>query len=205
LVPTLLIFAKAPVAGQAKTRLIPLLGAEGAAKLAHRMLLTTCAEAEASGLPVELWVSPQPSAPEWQGLLPPVSSIHDQGPGNLGDRLARATQRVIARGDAAILIGTDCPGLDRERLRAAADAVEHCDAFIHPTEDGGYALLALRRFSPELFLGIPWSTASVFTATLHKLDELGWSYKVGCTLRDIDEPRDVVECLPSDPDRGGVS
>lgn len=201
MVPTLLIFAKAPVAGQAKTRLIPLLGAEGAAKLAHQMLLTTCAEAEASGLAVELCVSPQPSAPEWAGLLPQVSSIQGQGPGDLGDRLGRAARRVIERGDAAILIGTDCPGLDRERLRAAAEALQGSDAFIHPTEDGGYALLGLRRFSPELFSEIPWSTAAVGAETLHRLDALGWSYKVGCTLRDIDEPRDVLECLQSNPER----
>jgi glycosyltransferase A (GT-A) superfamily protein (DUF2064 family) len=77
-------------------------------------------------------------------------------------------------------------------LRAAALALEECDAFVHPTEDGGYALLGLRRFDPSLFGGIAWSTDRVAAATIARIEALGWSLRVGETLRDVDEPADLA-------------
>lgn len=189
--PRILLFAKAPVPGFAKTRLIPLLGAEGAAEFARRMFETACREALASGLEVEIVVTPPPSDPAWSGLLPAGIKATDQGGGDLGERLARATERAIAGGDSAILIGTDCPSLGRDRLAVAAASLSRCDAFIHPAQDGGYALLALRRHSERLFSGIPWSGPKVYAATLDRLNALGWSHESGEVLRDIDEPADL--------------
>jgi hypothetical protein len=114
----------------------------------------------------------------------------DQGGGDLGERLARAAKRVIDAGEHAILIGSDCPELDRHRLSAASAALADTDAFLHPAADGGYALLALRRFSPELFTSIAWSTDAVARQTLERIQALGWSLALGETLRDIDEPAD---------------
>ncbi|MEO7105314.1 MAG: DUF2064 domain-containing protein, partial [Rhodoferax sp.] len=92
----LVIFAKAPVAGAVKTRLIPALGAQGAAALAQRMLLHTLQQALASGAgPVELCMSPAPDAPAWTGIdLPEGIERSDQGEGDLGERMARAVHRV---------------------------------------------------------------------------------------------------------------
>jgi uncharacterized protein len=187
----IVIFAKAPVAGKVKTRLIPALGAEGAAKLAREMLERTVEEAVASGLAVELCADPEPEHADWLTHKPelPASS---QGEGDLGERLARAARRVIHGGEAVILIGTDSPNLDRDRLREAAEHLERYETVIHPTADGGYALLGLRRFDPSLFTGIAWSTPSVTETTIERIRALGWSLHIGETLRDIDEPADLL-------------
>jgi uncharacterized protein len=98
---------------------------------------------------------------------------------------------VILVGEAILLIGTDCPALDRHRLRAAAEALLSHDAIIHPTLDGGYALLGLRRFDPSLFAHIGWSGPDVAADTIARIETLGWTLHVGETLRDIDEPEDL--------------
>jgi len=187
------IFAKAPVPGSVKTRLIPALGEIGAARLAHQMLLATIAEAEGAHLAIpELCATPHPYDPEWQPFLPKAEIRYtDQGEGDLGERLARAAKRVTLLGEAILLIGTDCPALDRRRLRAAAEALLSHDAIIHPTEDGGYALLGLRRFDPSLFAGIGWSGHDVAADTIARIEALGWTLHIGETLRDIDEPEDL--------------
>lgn len=189
----IVIFAKAPVPGKAKTRLIPALGAEGAAQLARTMLFETVAHCVAAGLTEpELCASPLPDDPEWRGLLPGGVRLSDQGKGDLGERLARAAERVIATGEQVLLIGTDCPALSAERLGAAAERLVIHDAMIHPAEDGGYVLLGLRRYDPMLFSGIAWSTGTVAADTIARIEALGWSLFVGETLRDIDEPADLA-------------
>ena len=190
----IVIFAKAPLPGRVKTRLIPALGEAGAARLAHRMLLATAAEAVAANLSIpELCADPHPLDPEWEGLLPPQQlRFTAQGEGDLGERLARAAKRVILLGEAVLLIGADCPGLDRRRLREAAAALQDHDAILHPASDGGYALLGLRKFDLSLFESIAWSTPSVAEATIARIDALGWSLHLGETLRDVDVPADLA-------------
>lgn len=184
----IVVFAKEPVAGRVKTRLIPALGAEGAAGLAREMLAHTLDEARATGLEVELCGDPDPTG--WNEPPPPVH-LTAQGAGDLGARLARAAARTLGEGDRVLLIGTDCPGLDRRRLRAAAAALDAHDAVIHPALDGGYALLGLRRFDPSLFARMAWSTAKVAGQTIARVRALGWSLQVLETLHDIDEPADL--------------
>lgn len=186
-VTRIVIFAKEPVPGRVKTRLIPALGPDGAARLAAQMLSDTVNEALATGWEVELRGEPDPA--DWyEG--PPVR-LRAQGEGGLGARLEQATRQTLDETSAILLIGTDCPELDRSRLAAAAAALGPYDAVIHPAEDGGYALLGLKRFSPTLFDEIPWSTAAVFDETRARVEALGWSLHVGDTLRDIDEPEDL--------------
>ena len=187
----IVIFAKAPVPGKVKTRLIPALGADGAAKLAAEMLAHTIAEALASGLAVELCGEPDPAG--WYSG-PPLH-LTAQGGGDLGPRLHQAAERVLAE-EPVLLIGADCPALDRHHLRAAGEALERHDAVIHPAEDGGYVLLGLRRFDPSLFEGIAWSTNSVAKETSARLATLGWSKNVRETLTDVDEPADLNSLSP---------
>ena len=187
-------FAKAPLAGKVKTRLIPAVGADGAAALARGMLLETWAEMLAvPGVEAELCVEPDAKQPEWLGLLPPGSDgrLSAQGSGDLGERLARVAERVTRGGERVILIGTDCPELDRVRLARACGKLERHDAVIHPALDGGYALLGLTQFDASLFEGVAWSTATVAADTIARIGALGWSLHVGDTLRDIDEPADL--------------
>jgi rSAM/selenodomain-associated transferase 1 len=190
----IVIFAKAPVPGAAKTRLIPALGAEGAARLAAEMLAQTLAAAVAAdvGEP-ELCATPRPGSPEWEPFRPTNMRMTDQGTGDLGERLARAAERVLSAHERVLLIGSDCPELDADRLRTAAAHLETHDAVIHPARDGGYALLGLKRFDPLLFSDIAWSTGSVAATTIARIRALGWSLHIGETLRDVDEPEDLGE------------
>lgn len=195
----ILVFAKAPLPGQVKTRLVPALGAEGAADLARAMLLDTWrVAASVPAADVELWAEPAPDHPDWKSLLPPsAATLRSQGAGDLGARLARAAEAIVAEGDRVVLIGTDCPGLTKRRLDSACRELESHDAVIHPTFDGGYALLGLLRFHPSLFEGIEWSGPCVAADTITRIDALGWTLYLGETLRDIDEPEDLAHLRQS--------
>lgn len=190
----ILIFAKAPVPGKVKTRLIPALGEEGAARIAHEMLIDTVAEAVAAGLgPPELCGDPDPTNQAWDGLRPGgYLRLSAQGEGDLGTRLEQAAQRTLLGGEKVLLIGTDCPGLDAERLAEAARRLDDHEAIIYPAEDGGYVLLGLARHDPSIFSGIVWSGATVAVDTIARIRALGWSIHIGETLRDIDEPADLI-------------
>ncbi len=194
----IVIFAKAPLPGRVKTRLIPALGEVGAARLARRMLDLTVRHALAAAVgPVELCMSPAPGTAEWGGIpLPGGIETSDQGEGDLGGRMARAARRAIENGEAVLLIGTDCPDLTGERLRGAAARLAGHDAVLHPAADGGYPLLGLRAFAASLFQDMPWSTPAVAALTLERLAALGWRVWLGETLRDIDEPADLDRCGP---------
>ncbi len=188
----ILVFAKAPVAGKVKTRLIPALGAEGAAQLASQMLERTLTEAAAANVgTVELCADPAPDDVAWQRLGNGADSVSAQGEGDLGERLARAARRGLKGGQKVLLIGTDCPDLDRERLRAAALRLDDHDAVIYPAADGGYVLLGLGRYDSSLFAEIAWSTPIVAKETIDRIRDLGWSLHVGETLHDVDEPADL--------------
>jgi hypothetical protein len=199
--PRLVVFAKAPLAGLAKTRLIPALGAEGAARLARCMLDHALAQAmQAQVGPVELCMSPGPEDAAWQGAeLPEGVLCTEQGEGDLGERMARAVHRVTTKpqGRPILLMGTDCPGLTAEIIRDAAAQLEQHDAVLVPVADGGYVLLGLRADCPEIFRDMAWSTPVVAAETLRRLAALGLSVWLGPTLHDIDEPADRIH-LPSE-------
>jgi rSAM/selenodomain-associated transferase 1 len=189
----IIIFAKAPRPGFAKTRLIPAIGAEGAAELAQQMLLHTLHEAVAADIgSVELCVTPSIHDAAWNGIrLPTGIEISDQGEGDLGARLSRASERALAHGGSALLVGTDCVEISADLLREASKSLLEHEAIIHCTADGGYALLGIRQFNPFLFGNMPWSTDAVASTTLGRLGQLGWSVHVGQMLHDVDEPQDL--------------
>lgn len=198
--PQIILFAKCPQPGQVKTRLIPALGAQGAATLAQRMLIHTLGEALQAGLGgVELCVSPAPSDPAWQSVIPPALCDgvrwQDQGEGDLGERLARAAARLSAAAQGMLFIGSDCPALNADILRQAAAQLDTHDAVLIPSTDGGYVLLGLRHGHASLFTDIAWSTARVAETTRERLRALGWHWAELPALRDVDEPADLT-CLP---------
>jgi rSAM/selenodomain-associated transferase 1 len=183
----------------AKTRLIPELGAIGAAALARRMLDHMLSNAYAAAIgPVELCATPALDDAAWRDVALPTGVVcSTQGDGTLGDRLARHARRVLENDESLLLVGTDCVELDAITLRAAARALEQYDCVLHPTLDGGYALLGLRQYHESLFTDIAWSTASVAATTIERIERLGWSLHRAALLHDIDEPTDLQH-LPGD-------
>jgi rSAM/selenodomain-associated transferase 1 len=194
----LIVFAKAPVAGQAKTRLIPALGAEGAAALAERLLVHTLAQAAAAGFDaLELCAAPDTAHPALQrAAAAQGATLAAQGEGDLGARMDRALNRALAVHERALLIGTDAPALDAPALRAAARALVGHDAVFVPALDGGYALVGLTRPAPTLFAGIAWSTPSVMAATRERARAAGLRWAEQPAVADIDEPADLIH-LPA--------
>lgn len=189
-----IVFAKAPQAGLAKTRLMPALGPEGAARLAERLLAAAVSQACEAGLgPVELCTTPDASHPVFATLAGGGAvALTEQGHGDLGQRMARAFERVLAAHDRALLIGTDAPALDAAYLRAAAAALSDADAVFGPAADGGYALVGLRRPAPQLFSGMRWSHDRVMAHTRERLAASGLRHVELPVLHDIDEPADLI-------------
>ncbi|PPK53364.1 TIGR04282 family arsenosugar biosynthesis glycosyltransferase [Marinobacter persicus] len=195
----IIIIAKEPRPGFAKTRLMPALGARGAADLADRLLRHTFTQALAAKVgPVELCVAPDAETPYWQALVENASgnsgqpvALTQQIEGDLGTRMATAARRGLENGTPVMLIGTDCPTLDAGRLaRMAATLAEH-DACLCPVRDGGYSLLGLTRLDDALFQDIPWSTGQVASLTRQRLKQLGWCWQESELLMDVDEPADL--------------
>ena len=189
-----IVMAKAPVAGYAKTRLIPALGAEGAARLAQRLLRHAIAQALAADIgPVELCCAPDAQHAVFSDLAAEARvTLSEHGEGDLGTRMARALQRALLTHECAVLIGTDAPALDATYLRAAHDRLADHDAVLGPALDGGYTLIGLRRFEPSLFEAVPWSTPQVLAITRERLKAAGLRHAELAPLHDIDEPADLV-------------
>ncbi|WP_372886581.1 TIGR04282 family arsenosugar biosynthesis glycosyltransferase [Psychrobacter sp.] len=194
----IILFAKFPAQGMAKTRLQPALGIEGAAQMARKLLLHSIEQAIATGFTVELCVSPAPTDPCWQALnLLDSLQWSAQADGDLGLRMLTAIQQALARFEHVILIGTDCPSLTTIRIRQAAQQLETQDSVMIPAFDGGYVLFGFKQVAARLFSNIEWSTASVAKVTQQRLAELSWSVALLAPLPDIDEPEDLPY-LPED-------
>jgi rSAM/selenodomain-associated transferase 1 len=194
----LVVMAKAPHAGLAKTRLAPALGAAGAAKLAARMLDHALAQAlQAQVGPVELCVTPDRGDAAFDTLAARHAiALTAQGMGDLGARMQRALERGIRQQGQALVMGTDIPQLDAAVLRTAAAALDSHDAVIVPALDGGFVLLGLRRCPDGLLAGLAWSHAGVLAQTLQRLQAHRLTVLQLPALADIDTPDDLHH-LPS--------
>lgn len=194
----ILVFTKAPVAGEVKTRLIPMLGAQGAARL-HEQLARHCiTQASAAALcPVQLWCTPDTAHPFFIQCQKEFGvALHTQQGADLGARMAHALSTALNRVSYAVIIGTDCPDMTAHDLRAALDALQQgYDAVLGPAEDGGYVLLGLRRVALELFENIPWGTEQVLNITHARLKRLQWRCHELPARRDVDRPQDLEHPL----------
>ena len=186
----LLVFAKAPVAGQAKTRLAAQVG-DGPALAAYRALieatLSCAAAARDAGILAEvaLWCT-DPDAPalaelaERHGL-----ARHRQAAGDLGTRMSAAIAAALRTSPRVLLVGTDCPVLTPAYLAAASASLATHDAVLGPAEDGGYVLVGARR--PLAFDGVRWSTAHTRADTLAAFAAGGVSCALLPPLWDVDD------------------
>jgi rSAM/selenodomain-associated transferase 1 len=185
------ILAKAPIAGFAKTRLIPALGEAGAATLQARLTERAVATVMAAGTgPVTLWATPDQRHPSFAHLAARFTvALARQDNGDLGARMLAA---LAAADGPALVIGTDCPALTADHLRTAADVLRAgTDAVLIPAEDGGYVLIGARVPHPALFRTMHWSSAGVMEETRRRLIELGLSWREPATLWDVDVPDDL--------------
>lgn len=197
--PRLLLFTRYAQAGRCKTRLIPALGPQGAAKLHQRLTERMVGEAitlqneQVAGLAIHYHGAVEETMSAWLGPL----SFYPQPEGDLGQRMAAAFSTSFAEGaQAAILFGTDIPDLGSTILRQALTALENVAVVIGPTLDGGYYLIGLTASStaqalPLLFADIPWSTSRVLATTLDRLRHARLTFSLLPELRDIDTPEDL--------------
>jgi rSAM/selenodomain-associated transferase 1 len=190
--PAIGLMAKAPRAGLAKTRLIPALGAEGAAALARAFIADSAALARSAGVAVRVLAAPAEATGELAALtdLPALA----QGEGDLGARIAAAFATLFAQGfGPVLLIGADSPTLPPAHLHTAlALAATRPEAVVlGPAADGGYWCVGLSRAVPGLFEAIAWSTASVLAETERRAGEVGLAVVRAPAWHDVDEPADL--------------
>ncbi len=182
------VFAKPPVPGKVKTRLIPLLGGEGAALVAAAMLrvawqkMTSCPRVR----PVLAAAEPGDF-----GIDLTSRDVWLQGDGDLGMRMERILQRGLQEAAAAVAVGADIPFLSCEHIQSAIRALGDHDAVIGPCEDGGFYLLAVRRCPSGLLANLPWSSPDTARATRSRLEQNGFAVAVIDSLFDVDTPEDL--------------
>ncbi len=190
-----MIFAKAPVENQVKTRLVPDIGATKALTLYQAMLDQIVATIVTSQLcSVCLYCTPDSNHSAFNELSRkyPVTLKNQQGI-DLGERMCHAAATSLNTHNSVVIVGTDCLQLTESLLGhvLAGLSKNSCDAIISPAHDGGYVLLGLNRVEPELFAGIEWGTNKVMQQTRNALDRMGWDWQETQTLRDVDTYDDL--------------
>lgn len=194
---SLVLFTRLPRPGQAKTRLIPALGAEGAAELQRQMTRLAvarawafCAAAPGRRLVIAYDGGSERAMRDWLGRL----NYLPQGEGDLGERMQRAVVGEFQRGArSVIVIGADCPRLHPGVLESAASTLETSDLIFGPATDGGYFLVGLRKLASEIFTNIPWGTPEVLASSVRRAQQVGLEPARLETLPDVDEPDDLPD------------
>lgn len=191
----LIVFTRLPCEGQNKTRLIPALGAAGAADFHDRLARHTVGRASAfcqahGNVKLVIWLdggSPH-EGKEWLG----AHDFREQGCGDLGERLERAVQDAFSEGAHRLLvIGTDCPELNHATLAEALELLDHHPLVFGPAIDGGYYLVGLSAPSPIIFRKIEWGGAEVLAQSLAAAGKAGLSAGLLGSLPDVDTPEDL--------------
>ena len=192
----LIVFAKAPEAGKAKTRLIPALGPTGAATLHARLVTHTLTTVTDAALcPIQLWCAPDTTHPFFDDCEKkfPVT-LHQQQGSDLGERMAYAMNHNLQQGFHSVIIGTDGPALSAADFEQAFTYLQNDnDIVLAPATDGGYVLLGLTRFSEKLFSDIHWGSGEVLATTRERIATLQWPQAELKTFQDIDRPEDLHE------------
>ena len=196
---TIAIFARAPVPGRVKTRLIPVLGAEGAARVQSQLMERTIATAhEAACGDVVLWCEPSIDHPQFAQCIARHSiRSSTQCEGDLGARMHHAASSALESSGRVVIIGTDCPAFTPQHLIDACVALDKHDAVITPAEDGGYVLLGLKRTDTRLFEAVNWGSDKVLAQTRERLRQMRWGWHEMPALWDIDRPEDFARLVQS--------
>lgn len=194
-----IVFAKAPVPGAVKTRLVPALGADGAARLHARLVERALATACAAGLgAVELCCAPDASHSFFAACAARFGvALAAQGGGDLGARMHRA----LAAGLPALLVGSDCPAMTPDYLRAGDAALrDDCDLVFGPAADGGYTLVGANRLNPGCFEHVSWGGPEVMATQRLRLRACGLRWTELTPLWDVDRPADLERLRALQPE-----
>jgi len=191
---TIIVFAREPVPGTAKTRLIAKLGRHNTAALADAFIHDALAKAGALGTPLAL-AGDAASGVTNSRYFRVLARRHravllEQGEGTLGARMRRVIERFADRG--AILIGTDTPSLPAGLLRRSLVLLRTASVVLGPSLDGGYYLLGVRGVMPDIFRGVRWGSASVLAETIARLDRQRFRYALAPSWYDVDRWSDVL-------------
>lgn len=189
----LLVFTRAPVPGQTKTRLIPILGTQGAAEFHQAILLKTLADAKASNYEtVEIWCEPDINHLFLQKCSLDFSSTLQIQKGNdLGEKMHHAIDVTLLTNNFVVLIGSDCPAISTDILNQSYQALSNGkDAVLGPSSDGGYYLVGLNKSNPMIFQDISWGECDVADRTRQNFIRLGIDCAELEELADIDTPDD---------------
>jgi uncharacterized protein len=186
----IIVFAKAPIAGEVKTRLCPPLAFEQAAQLQQRMIRHTLNTASLADLgAVELHCAPDIQHAFFAECHRDFRvRLKAQALGDLGVKM----QTALSDARRAILIGTDCPSITPDYLREAATALSTDDSIVFgPAEDGGYGLIGVCGATPNIFSGIPWGSSDVMKSTRNILSVAGCLWRELKPIWDVDRPEDL--------------
>ena len=185
---TLVVFFKAPVPGEVKSRLARSVGAWEAASLYKEMAREVYREAKGvGGVTLQAAYLPHADFPDLSWLEPGLPFFTQKG-SDLGHRLTHAFETAFGRGAVkAAAIGSDSPGLPGDWIRRAFEALDDCDVALGPAEDGGYYLIALKEPRPELFANIPWSTPRALEETLRRAQDAGRRVHILPRWFDVDD------------------
>lgn len=188
----LIIFTRYPVPGTTKTRLIPALGAEGAAALQKQLTEHTIQQVQGLDAAVTIYFSGGTLA-EMQSWLGDHWEFQPQTGEDLGDRLINAIQYSTDSGyERTVVIGIDCPEITTKILTEAFTALETNDVVFGEATDGGYYLVGLQQLIPELFQEMQWGIDTVLAETLQRTEKLNLTTKILRPLSDIDYPEDLI-------------
>ena len=190
--PTVLLFLKAPLAGEVKTRLAATIGSQDALKI-YRTLAEGQMERLPAGWDVEIHFTPSTALPEMQEWLGADHSYRPQVNGDLGERLSVAVEQAFAAGAISVVcIGADCPALDATHLHQAGQALASgADIIFGPANDGGYYLVGLNLPETAIFKNIPWSAEDTLNVSLQAADRLGLKAQLLEPLHDVDTIEDL--------------
>lgn len=191
----ILIFAKAPVLGQVKTRLIPALGEQGALDLYLQCLQQVVAQRCGANIaPVILYCTPDIQHPVFQQLTQQYALILQQQQGNdLGERMSLAVRQSLSEAKRVILTGVDAPSLTNADIQQGIQCLQQAeDVVMNPAEDGGYVMLGMRQHHADLFTDMPWGTEQVADMTRQRCEVLRLNLLELATRWDIDRPEDVA-------------
>lgn len=186
------IMAKAPVPNEVKTRLTPPLRPEEASYLYQNFLLDKIEQVKSIEASRFISYTPDTSEAFFRSIMPSGFSLINQVGADLGERLVNVSNGLFAQGaEKVVMLDSDTPNLPSDHIREALSRLDEVDVVLGPCEDGGYYLIGMRSFMPELFIGMPWSTSRVAELTIMKAQKLGLTFSLLDAWYDVDNAIDL--------------